>query len=91
MESVEVTILGQRYLIRGNASAEYIKQLSEFVDVHIREVYRKSPSSTPLKAAILAALMVSDELYKLSKDHESINLRIKEIENGAESLLNIID
>jgi cell division protein ZapA len=91
MESVEVTILGQRYLIRGNASADYIKQLAEFVDARIQEVYRHSPASTPLKASILAALMVADELHKLTKDHDSVKLRIKQIESGAESLLKIID
>ena len=91
MESVEVTILGQRYLIRGNASAEYIRQLAEFVDARIRDVYRNSPGTTPLKASILAALMVSDELHKLSRDHDAVKQRIDAIESGAESLLNIME
>ena len=91
MESVEVTIIGQRYMIRGNASREYIRQLAEFVDARIRDVYRNSPGTTPLKASILAALMVSDELYKLSRDHDAVKQRIDAIENGAESLLNIME
>jgi len=91
MESVEVTIIGQRYMIRGNASREYIKQLAEFVDARIRDVYRNSPGTTPLKASILAALMVSDELHKLSRDHDDVKQRIDAIESGAESLLNIME
>jgi cell division protein ZapA len=91
MESTEVTILGQRYLIRGNASAEYIRQLAGFVDSRIKDIYSNNPSTTPLKAAILASLILSDELHKLSKDHEEVKLRITEIENGAESLLSIME
>jgi cell division protein ZapA len=91
MESVEVTIIGQRYMIRGNASREYIKQLAEFVDARIRDIYRNSPGTTPLKASILAALMVSDELLKLSRDHDAVKQRIDAIESGAESLLNIME
>jgi cell division protein ZapA len=91
MESVEVTILGQRYRIRGDASRDHIKRLAEFVDSRIREIYRQSPGTTPLKASILAAMMVSDELLRISRDHESVKKRIQNIENGAESLLSIIE
>ena len=91
MESVEVTILGQRYMIRGKATKEHLRRLAEFVDSRIREVYRQSPGITPLKASILAALMVSDELYTISKDHESVKKRIRDIETGTESLLRIIE
>jgi cell division protein ZapA len=91
MESVEVTILGQRYMIRGKATKEHLRELAEFVDSRIREIYRQSPGTTPLKASILAALMVSDELFSISKDNESVKKRIRDIETGAESLLKIID
>jgi cell division protein ZapA len=91
MESVEVTILGQRYLIRGQASRAHIKRLAEFLDSRIRDVYRRTPGTTPLKASILAALMLSDELLSISKDNESVKKRIQDIESEAESILNIID
>jgi cell division protein ZapA len=91
MESVEITILGQKYLIKGNSSKEYMRQLADFVDGKIREVYRRSPGTTPMKAAILTALVLSDELYRIKKDHASVTQSIKKIELGTESLLNLID
>lgn len=91
MESIEVTILGQKYVVKGNASKEYMRQLADFVDGKIMEIYRRSPNTTPLKAAILAALTVSDELHKIRKEHASVTQSIKNIESGAESLLNLID
>jgi cell division protein ZapA len=91
MERIEVTILGQKYLIKGNNSKEYMRQLADFVDGRIREVYKRSPGTTPLKAAILTAMVLADELHKVRKDHASVTQSIKKIESGAESLLNLID
>jgi cell division protein ZapA (FtsZ GTPase activity inhibitor) len=91
MESVEVTILGQRYLIRGQTSKAHIRRLAEFLDSRIRAVYRQAPGSTPLKASILAGLILSEELLNLKKDHESVKMRIETIEIGAESILKMID
>jgi len=91
MESIEVTILGQNYLLKGDVSKEYMRQLAEFVDTRIREVYRRSPGTTPLKASILTALLLSDELHKVRKEHASVKQSIKKIEIGAESLLNLVD
>lgn len=91
MESIEVSILGQQYLIKGSASKEYMKHLADFVDGRIRDVYRRSPGTTPLKAAILTALVLSDELHQARKAHASVAQSIKKIETGAESLLKMID
>jgi cell division protein ZapA len=91
MESIEVTILGQNYLLKGDVSKEYMRQLAEFVDTRIREVYRRSPGTTPLKASILTALLLADELHKVRKEHASVKQSIKKIEIGAESLLNLVD
>jgi len=91
MESIEVTILGQNYLLKGDVSKDYMRQLAQFVDGRIREVYRRSPGTTPLKASILTALMLSDELHKVRREHASVKQSIEKIEMGAESLLNLID
>ncbi|HTZ18328.1 MAG TPA: cell division protein ZapA [Dissulfurispiraceae bacterium] len=91
MERIEVSILGQQYMIKGSASKEYMKYLADFLDGRIRDVYRRSPGTTPLKAAILTALVLSDELHQIKKAHASVAQSIKKIESGAESLLNMID
>ena len=91
MESVEVTILGQRYIVRGESSKAHIRRLAEFLDGRIRAVYKQAPGTTPLKASILAALILSDELLSLKKDQESAMKRLEKIESGAESLLKMID
>ncbi len=88
MGSVEVTILGQRYKIRGDAPDEHIQELARFVDGKIREVYEKSPGSVPLRAAILAALDIADELYRYRKEQEDLT---RNIEKKTDQLVRLFD
>jgi cell division protein ZapA (FtsZ GTPase activity inhibitor) len=91
MESIEVTILGQNYRLKGDVSKEHMRQLAEFVDLKIREVYRRMPGTTPLKASILTTLILADELHKIRREHASVKQSISQIELEAESLLNMIE
>lgn len=67
IKSTEVYILGQKYIIKGEASPQYMNELAKFVDASIREILKNSPSTPPLKAAILASINMADELFKLKK------------------------
>lgn len=78
MGSVEVYILGQKYTIKGDAPEEYIRQLAGYVTVKIKEVSDVSPTITPLKASILAAINIADELQKLKNEQEDITRSIEE-------------
>lgn len=92
MGNVEVHILGQRYIIKGDSeSSEYLAQLAEFVDGKLKEVYGGAPNITPLKAAILAALNIADELHKIKKDHKTISQSIKSIEDKADTIIKLFD
>lgn len=86
MGSIDVTILGQKYTIRGEAPEDYIKQLAAFVDEKLREVYNAAPGITPMKAAILASLNIADELHKLKEAEESIARNIEERTNALTGL-----
>ncbi len=72
MKGIEVYILGQKYLLKGEGSPQYMKELAEFVDSKIREVLKNSPNMPPLKAAIIASLNITDELFKLRDQQKAI-------------------
>jgi len=78
MGSVEVYILGQKYTIKGDAPEEYIQQLAGYVQDKIKEVYNNSPSITPVKASILAAITIADELHRLRNEQENLTKSIEE-------------
>lgn len=86
MGSVEVTILGQKYTVKGDAPEDYIRKLASFVDAKLKEVYTAAPGITPLKAAILASLDIADELYKLQEAQENITRTIEERANALTGL-----
>jgi len=94
MSSVDVYILGQKYTIKGDAPEEHIQKIAAFVDAKIKEVYKNTPSVVPLKASILAALNIADELYKLKayqKRQDDITKHIGHIEERAEMLSGLFD
>ncbi len=78
MGSIEVYILGQKYTVRGDASEEYIRKLADYVSGKIKEVSDNSPNITPLKASILAAINISDELHRLRAEQEDVAKKIEE-------------
>lgn len=78
MGSVEVYILGQRYTIKGDAPEEHIRKLASYVDEKLKEVYNSSPNITPVKASILAALNITDELFRLKNEQEEMARYIEE-------------
>ena len=81
MGSTEVTILGQKYTIKGDAPEDHIIRLASFVDEKLKEVHKGSPTITPLKTAILASLNIADELYKLKDLHDRETKNIEEKTN----------
>lgn len=91
MGSIEVYILGQKYIIKGDAPPEYIQQVADFVDEKLNEVYTTAPDITPLKAAILTALNIADELHRVKQQYNSISQGIKSIENKADSIIRLFD
>lgn len=59
MTKVPVTILGQTFTLRGEASASEIRQIAEFVNAQIAEVAAQGRSADSLNVALLALLNVA--------------------------------
>ena len=78
MNTVEVYILGQRYTIKGDAPEEHIIKLATYVDSKLKEVHNSSPNITPVKASILAALNIADELFKIRNEQDEMTKYIEE-------------
>jgi cell division protein ZapA len=87
----EVQILGQTYVVKGNDPPDYIKELAAFLDGRIKEVYSVLPGTPPLKATILAALNITDELFKTRNEQAAISKGIREIETKADAILDLFE
>ena len=65
--SVAVEIAGERHVLRSDAPAEYTHAVAAHVDATIRAV---GPANAlePHRTAILAALVITDELFRLREE-----------------------
>lgn len=62
--AVTVRIGGEDHVIRANVEPEYTKQCAKWVDDRIREIKNQLGLIESHKAAILAALSITDELFQ---------------------------
>ena len=67
--AVTVRIAGERHVLRSDAPPEYTRAVAEHVDETIRKQLKQQPLE-PHRTAILAALFITDELFRAREDHE---------------------
>ena len=61
---VEFELLGQRFTVKSEAPPEYVRKLVAHVERTIRERQGEG-GQDPVKLAVLAALYITDELFRL--------------------------
>jgi cell division protein ZapA len=67
---IPVEIHGQQYPIRTSLDAAYVARLAAFVDEKMRLASREAPASDTLKVAVLAALNIADECFRVREEQE---------------------
>ncbi len=61
---VPVEILGQRFPVRSTLDERYVQQLATYVDEKMRAAEDVLPGSDALRVALVAALNLTDELFR---------------------------
>ena len=69
---VKVSIVGEEYTLRSDASPEHTQAVAAYVDQAIRKIRSGSNLVETHKAAILAALQITDELFKAREDAAAV-------------------
>jgi cell division protein ZapA len=82
-----VLIDGRNFTVIGNGSEEYVHRLAAYVDRKIKEMTSKNDRLSSSMAATLAALNISDELYKSMKELEILKSKSKTPMENYESIL----
>ncbi|MCC6931174.1 MAG: cell division protein ZapA [Gemmatimonadaceae bacterium] len=70
---VKVVIVGEEYSIRSDASPEHTRAVAQYVDQSIKRVLNTSMVVENHKAAILAALQITDELFRARASAKSVD------------------
>lgn len=74
--SVTVRIAGEEHTIRAAAEPEYTESCARYVDQRISEIRRRSGLLESHKAAILAALSISDECFQAREELERLRKEV---------------
>jgi cell division protein ZapA (FtsZ GTPase activity inhibitor) len=64
---VELSLLGQTLTVRTEASPDYVRQLAAYLEDRVGELAR-SGVKDPMAALTLAALDITDELFRTRED-----------------------
>lgn len=83
---VKVRIVGDEYSIRTDQSADHTRAVAEHVDRTIRAIMEAGVNKTS-KAAILAALQITDELFKEREGSDDVTREIRQLANDIRPLL----
>lgn len=75
-QAVTVRIAGEDHVIRSNADPEYTKRCADFVDRRIREIRHQSSLIEGHKAAILAALSITDQYFQVQEELEGLSREV---------------
>ena len=75
-KAVRVTIFGEEYTLRSQAPEAYTRACARYVDEAIRDAHLQSHVSEPHRAAILAALEITDQLFRLQRERERQDERV---------------
>ncbi|MCD6451070.1 MAG: cell division protein ZapA [Acidobacteria bacterium] len=67
---IEVEIGGQVYRIQGVGSKRYLMELASYVDRKIQEIAEATQAVDSVKLAVLAALNIADEYFRMKKDYQ---------------------
>jgi cell division protein ZapA len=74
--AVKVTIGGEEFTVRSELPAEYTREVAAYVDAALKRVKDSLPLVESHKAAILAALAITDELFQARRGDRQVAQRL---------------
>ena len=84
---VELTVLGQTLTVRTGVSAEYVQSLATYLEDRV-ETIRKGGVRDASTALILAALDITDELFRARDD---VSRREGDVSERLGALVNLLE
>ncbi len=87
-KSVRVNIWGIEYALKSEAEPQYLQELASFVDNKMRQLGENVKVNSQLKIAVLTALNIADELFRLRKKYEKL---VEEIETTSDQISENLD
>jgi len=85
--ALDVEIMGQRFTISSDAEESYMLKVAGYVDGKMQELLRASKPVAKSNIAMLAALNIADEYYRLRDTHEAVISRLNQLSKRLSTML----
>lgn len=85
--AVKVFIGGEEYTVKSELPPEYTKEVAAYVDAALKRVRDMVPMVESHKAAILAALAITDELFQARRGDREMSARLNTMADDLARLL----
>ncbi|HTY05205.1 MAG TPA: cell division protein ZapA [Gemmatimonadales bacterium] len=85
--SVKVMIGGEEYTVRSDLTPEYTREVAGYLDQALKKVLAQGGLVETHKAAILAALDITNELFQARKGEREVAARLAALADDLEKLL----
>jgi cell division protein ZapA (FtsZ GTPase activity inhibitor) len=85
--AVRVTIGGEEYTVRSELPPEYTREVAAYLDAALKRVRDSLPMVETHKAAILAGLAITDELFQSRRGDREIADRVSAMADDLARLL----
>jgi cell division protein ZapA len=86
-QSVKVMIGGDEYTVRSELPPEYTREVAGYLDQALKKVLSQGGLVETHKAAILAALDITNELFQARKGEREVAARLAALADDLEKLL----
>ena len=73
---VEVTIMGQKFVVRSESDETYVREVAAFVDQKMNGISQKTKSVSNLNVAILSAMNIADEFFSFRKKRDQSSTEV---------------
>jgi cell division protein ZapA len=91
-ETVEVQILGESYTLKSETTPDYTRRVAEYVDRTAREIREQSGVLDRASVAMLTALAVTDQLFRMREGVEAVKgMTEKRAERLTAEILGVLD
>ena len=75
---MRVTIFGMEYTLKSEENPQFIVELANYLNEQMTEISERSSTNSALKIAILAALNITDDLFKERYEKDKLEKDIAE-------------
>lgn len=87
-KAIEVTIMGQKFLVRSESNEDYVSKVAGYVDGKVNEVLSNTKSVASMQVALLTAMNIADEFFKFRGDKEE---KLNKVEKKIQDMIELID